>query len=79
MKPRIIKINDHRFKWWIRKGHNRYASAYKVVIQSFFGYKYVFPINEVTSEYMGWDIDDEFGGRITPADIKRIIEQKELK
>jgi len=49
------------------------------VIQSPFGYQYVFPINEITNDDMSWDYDEEFGGKITPADIKRTIEEKQLK
>ena len=79
MKPRLLTLNDHRFKWWIRKSRTRYSSRYKVVIQSPFGYQYVFPINEITNDDMSWDYDEELGGKITPADIKRTIEEKQLK
>ncbi len=79
MKPRNITLNDHRYKWWIRKSRHRYSSRYKVVIQSPFGYQHVFPINDITSDNMSWDIDEEFAGTVKPSDIRRTIEEKKLK
>lgn len=79
MKPRKILVNDKTYKWWIRKSKERYSSRFKVVILSPFGYEHIFSINEVTSDNMDWDIDNEFGGKITPSDIKKMIETKDLK
>lgn len=71
MKPRLLIVKENRFKWWVRSNQT-------VVIQSPFGKKYIFPINEVSSENMAWDIFNEYGGKVKPSDVAKIIEQKKL-